>query len=493
VEYALWALKLDVKIASVQDPQTFGDLLYAVVTGQRNAEDSSRKAAATRDGLRRRRERGEPVGAIPVGYRHEPVVDTDGRPKLQKGGGVETRRVIDPPAAALVERIMAAVESGATFGDVGRALIDERKKTARGGRWSTRAVRRVVLNEDYTGTTGYPAIIERDRWERIIAGLARMDAAAVHSRKGGRRASEDYILRGVAFCAVCGAPMYVRRQAAGRVYVCKNRRECTRICDASPIPAAEVEPYTLQHLADFRLDVQAWLEERVAERSGERIALERGADDLRDEARRMDRRIEGTRRQHAAALDSDDDVVAAAALREIARYEGERDAVANRVAAADARVAEWTAEPGMDAALDYYNEINAVISGRLSRARGAAALNAELRRLLAGAWMVKDEHRGVVVDFVLSGEPRFLFSELPEAFPCPGAEVRSRIRLRREDRTVVRVGGKHAEHWRFDLPAEPDHRASSMAQFGSHPRAFASGRPQARQLEIPTRLRLTIP
>jgi DNA invertase Pin-like site-specific DNA recombinase len=38
VEYALWALRHDVTIRSVQDDQTFGDLLYAVVTGQRNHE-----------------------------------------------------------------------------------------------------------------------------------------------------------------------------------------------------------------------------------------------------------------------------------------------------------------------------------------------------------------------------------------------------------------------------------------------------------------------
>src|SRR3954451_5418977 len=40
VEYVIWAMKSNVTLRSVQDPQTFGDLLYVVVTGQRNHEDS---------------------------------------------------------------------------------------------------------------------------------------------------------------------------------------------------------------------------------------------------------------------------------------------------------------------------------------------------------------------------------------------------------------------------------------------------------------------
>jgi DNA invertase Pin-like site-specific DNA recombinase len=70
VEHALWALKTDVKIASLQDPQTFGDLLYAVVTGQRNSEDSKRKGLAVKAGMRRRAERGKLAGGPrPYGYR----------------------------------------------------------------------------------------------------------------------------------------------------------------------------------------------------------------------------------------------------------------------------------------------------------------------------------------------------------------------------------------------------------------------------------------
>src|ERR1700676_4201124 len=50
VEIALWALKNDVRVRTLQDPDTFRDLLYAVVTGQRNNEDSRRKALSSQAG-----------------------------------------------------------------------------------------------------------------------------------------------------------------------------------------------------------------------------------------------------------------------------------------------------------------------------------------------------------------------------------------------------------------------------------------------------------
>ena len=62
VEIALWALKANVAVRSIEDPDTFRDLLYAVVTGQRNHEDSRRKGAASAAGVRRALYRGEYAG-----------------------------------------------------------------------------------------------------------------------------------------------------------------------------------------------------------------------------------------------------------------------------------------------------------------------------------------------------------------------------------------------------------------------------------------------
>ena len=45
--------------------------------------------------------------------------------------------------------------------------------------------------------------------------------------------------------------MYTRTQAAGRVYVCSNRRQGTGLCDAPVIPAELIESHVLRHLDSF--------------------------------------------------------------------------------------------------------------------------------------------------------------------------------------------------------------------------------------------------
>jgi hypothetical protein len=88
VEIALWALKQGVAVRTVQDPETFRDLLYAVVTGQRNNEDSRRKGLASAAGRRRAVERGEYTGAKPDGYIRAVELD--------ESGNVRRRLDIDP-------------------------------------------------------------------------------------------------------------------------------------------------------------------------------------------------------------------------------------------------------------------------------------------------------------------------------------------------------------------------------------------------------------
>jgi DNA invertase Pin-like site-specific DNA recombinase len=256
LHYALWALEHDVKLRSVQDPQTFSDLLYTAVTGQRNTEDSDRKSKATAAGLKRRKDRGEPVGAVPYGYRPLVSIDTDGQ--------VRTSRSRDTEVAHVVERIFAMVEAGHTFGDVARALNADGLLTRRGKQWTTRAVRRMVLNPDYTGSTGYPQLIDPGRWQRINDGLKRLDPVTVQTRKGGRRPAEDYMLRGVGFCGHCGASLYTRRYSGFRHYICAAVREARGTCDAKPIPAGWVEQAVIEHLDQFTGALRGWLNTRLA-------------------------------------------------------------------------------------------------------------------------------------------------------------------------------------------------------------------------------------
>ncbi len=94
VELALWALKHEIRIRSLQDPDTFRDLLYAVVTGQRNHEDSRRKGLATQAGIRRAAARGQHTGPPPDGYRTVRRIAPDGT--------VASSREIDPDRRPLI-------------------------------------------------------------------------------------------------------------------------------------------------------------------------------------------------------------------------------------------------------------------------------------------------------------------------------------------------------------------------------------------------------
>jgi DNA invertase Pin-like site-specific DNA recombinase len=183
------------------------DLLRAAIEGERSTDESARKSQSVRAGLRRRKERGQPVGSLPLGYTVAIEVIY---------GQVVSRRVIDPATGATIERIFAMVENGATFGAVARALNAEGVVGRRGKPWVSRTVRTIVHNAAYAGEKGYPAIIEPERWRTILADLRRLDPAAVQRRKGGRRPADDsYLLRGVAFCSRCGGTLYTRRQAVG--------------------------------------------------------------------------------------------------------------------------------------------------------------------------------------------------------------------------------------------------------------------------------------
>src|SRR5436190_12539970 len=114
VEVALWALKNDVRVRTIQDPETFRDLLYAVVTGQRNHEDSRRKGLASAAGRRRAVERGDYTGAKPDGYTR--VVEVD------EAGAVRKRLEIDPDRAPVIELIFSMALRGKRSSQILRAV-----------------------------------------------------------------------------------------------------------------------------------------------------------------------------------------------------------------------------------------------------------------------------------------------------------------------------------------------------------------------------------
>ena len=122
VEIALWALKANVAVRSVEDADTFRDLLYAVVTGERNHEDSRRKGASSAAGVKRAVHRGEYAGQPLDGYRV--VVSADAR------GHVAKSLAIDPKREPLIRLIFRMAKRGAMPTKIARIANKDGWRTA---------------------------------------------------------------------------------------------------------------------------------------------------------------------------------------------------------------------------------------------------------------------------------------------------------------------------------------------------------------------------
>jgi DNA invertase Pin-like site-specific DNA recombinase len=392
----------NVRVRSVTD-DTFVTPMLAGIGSEAAHKYSADLSAHTKRGLSQRKARGEPVGTIPLGYVADRRI-VDGR--------VVSKRVVDPKHAPLVQRIFDLIESGWTPNQVAKQLNAEGLRTAarrdrpNGSPWTTRAIRGVVENEAYTGVTGYPDLIEAERWKRVSAGMHREDPAIIHRRKGGRPRQHDWLLGGLAFCGSCGAPMRCRRYYSGkRVYRCVMGLDARGLCDSRPVPADLIEAQVLEHLDVFVGSVETWICEHAEARSEDRKrqeeALERQRDALAEQDRSRERHLAEYRR-----LVDEGRSVAYVALEEVERVDAERDSLQHAIAEAEAVLQEWGAGPDVDAALDYYIAIRDVIDGKVRAAQGVKELNASLSTVIAGIWMRLEDGR-LTAEFELRPSPHY--------------------------------------------------------------------------------------
>jgi DNA invertase Pin-like site-specific DNA recombinase len=166
VEVALWALKSSVVVHCVEDVDTFRDLLYAVVTGQRNHEDSRRKGAASAAGIKRATLRGEYVGQPLDGYRVVVVGDERGR--------VTKHLEIDPSREALFRMFFRMAKRGKMPSEIARRANREgwatapRRRDNHPGPITPRFVEFALRNARYAGLAAYKG---RGRRPRPVASL----------------------------------------------------------------------------------------------------------------------------------------------------------------------------------------------------------------------------------------------------------------------------------------------------------------------------------
>jgi site-specific DNA recombinase len=251
VEIGLWALKRDIGVRTVQDPDTFRDLLYAVVTGQRNHEDSRRKSLSVAAGHRRAVERGGHIGPRPDGYRVAVEVD--------QAGTITKRLEIDPDRQPMIELIFRLALRGKRIGAIARVLDDAGWRTNPNRRgssprsWTCQGVYNVLRNPRYAGLTAIKGeIVGQGNWPAYITERQhhRLRKRLSQRRQPKRfRPLEAYLFVRLARCDYCGGSMQVhtgRERKDGtfaRRYVCAshNRDRSADACQAPRIDADMVE------------------------------------------------------------------------------------------------------------------------------------------------------------------------------------------------------------------------------------------------------------
>lgn len=75
---------------------------------------------------------------------------------------------VEPSEAKTVDRIFSLYEQGASFLEISRQLIESRAPYIDGEpRWNKNNVSRILRNKKYTGTDGYPPLIDEERFMKV--------------------------------------------------------------------------------------------------------------------------------------------------------------------------------------------------------------------------------------------------------------------------------------------------------------------------------------
>ena len=132
-------------------------------------------------------------------------------------------------------------------------------------------------------------------------------------------------------------------------------------------------------------DLETWIGERMAERSGEQAALQSAVDAKRRHLERLD----AQREKRLAEIEAHG-ITSPVAFELIERVDAERKSLQRDIDDAEAVLAEWTAKINADGVLDWYARIRDLVGGRIAKADGVAEINAALHDSLMGVWLAYD-------------------------------------------------------------------------------------------------------
>jgi DNA invertase Pin-like site-specific DNA recombinase len=370
VEYALWAIKSGVKIRSIQDPGTFADLLYAVVTGQRNHEDSKRKSLSIKAGLKRHRAKGlHGGGPSPYGY----VYDRESKLLVPVDAEVP-----------IVRRIFADFVGGASLSAIARALEADGVTTRRGKHWRSSTISQIVGNPSYIGKLRYhdeivegahDGIVDVGVWEPAQTLLA------TRRRKGvGRPPKANHLLRGGLLQGPCGGTMICRTEPGWEVYICEHRNGLGVRCDCPNLQRKIVDRSIYSYFEQVGLDVEATRQQLADARSHKLIEVRAIASQAEAEKRRAEERLGRVRRDYSdGKLSAEDWAEFKAELT--TELEGATAEVA-RLIEQEAEVETWGEfQDAEQDTLQKLADLRTAIADQVNDAEGVDAVRAALTRI----------------------------------------------------------------------------------------------------------------
>jgi DNA invertase Pin-like site-specific DNA recombinase len=292
VEYALWAMKSGVIIRSIQDPETFAqdDLIYPVLTGHRNHEDSKRKSAACKAGLRERRAEGKwGGGPRPYGYTYDRVSE------MLLPLEVEV---------AVVRRIFEEYMAGASLTAIAKSLEADHVSPRRGRHWRSSTISQVLSNPVYIGKMRHfdevhdgthEAVIKEKTWQQVQVMLD-------SRRKGGKGRppkNRQHLLHGGLLRCECGGTMICRTDRHAQKYVCERRHGRIGNCTAPTLPREVVDSAIYAYFEQVGLDVDATRAQVAGARDRKLKEVQALAEQSLGERRRAEERLDRVRRDYA--------------------------------------------------------------------------------------------------------------------------------------------------------------------------------------------------
>jgi site-specific DNA recombinase len=372
----------DVHLRSVEDDWELRDSASVANLGHRSMMESRRKSGAVKKGMKRRVDKGLPVGGK--------------RPYALRIGkaGYEPIQAEIP----VIERIFRELREGRPQLHIARDLQNEGVPTLKkGSRWHQGTIAKIARNPIYKGMImhrgevlpgAHDPIVDPDLWEEVNDLLTKKAKSSGRGKSRGRPPSGRHLFRKGMLRCVCGESLVPRshpnrQQAPYERYICYGRHLDTASCGVTPLDRAMIDSSVYSYFEQVGLDVDATREQLAGTRDqklGEADAL------LSQAETEEGRAAERLARVRADYLDDNLSANDWADFRdELTLQQRAAEAKVARLSAQVKDIEDWgDLRDAEQETLEKLADLRKAVAGEINDASGVDAVRAALSRLFDG-------------------------------------------------------------------------------------------------------------